>query len=1040
MARQTIKQRIELDGGREIEAELKALGKAGEDAFGKLQAAVNRVEGVGAKFFASMERAQKALQDAGKSFVRVGNDIKQNGQFLTTHLTLPITAAGVSILKLAGDFEASMNAFVANTGAAGTAFEQAKQKAIDLGNASVFTATESADAMTELAKVGLSFEQIMGGAAEATLALAAANGAQLAPAAAVAGDVMKQFNVSAKDLGATVDGISGTLIQSKLDFNGYTLAIGQAGGVAGALGVELEDFNAVLAATASSFHSGSDAGTSFKVFLQRLTPSTDKAVALFEKLNLRFFDAEGNMRSMAEIAEELRLKLGKLSEEDLNSTVSQLFGTDAMRTAIALMKQGGAGVLEFKAAIAKTNAEELAAVRIKGLVGALDQLKSAYETLSIRIGDSGLLKTATDFALKLTDLIKGFSKTSAETLIFGVKIAAVTAIIGPMVVALGYLVSGIGKLLIFFGRTIGAISATILALSRLSVFFLANPWLAAIALVAAGIAVWATRADAATKAMQLHAGVVDEVKFAYRAAGLEVAKMSQEIKDKLLIEARVSLAETEKALVGAIANIRKEIGKFDGSVKKVADPMFDLARQFGDGKLSVEEFTAAIARIGARNSDLATLAKQFLDLSKNALQLSKDATASKDTIDLLTGKITDAEYQTRQMSDVQIEAVKQTKALGTEAQGTATKVAELDTKVQALGKTITVTRFGGEGGPVKEVLNVVDGIVQAVDSSKGKLDELSASADISAEKIKEIGDGLNADIKALPEQLAAQPSAGEALARGLPEATTELQTAGQSGVTAAGEVGSAWQAAGNAALVSLDGVPAKIGEILAAIRAQINAESLVADSDALSAALVKPFADAKAGIEQIIAAIRKLAVSGFSGITSQISAIASSIETMISRIIASLRRAAAAAASLRAQAGGSSGTSGSFASGGHVRGAGSGTSDSIPAWLSNGEFVIKAAAVREFGPAFFAALNGLRMPEFSMGGLASQISGALSVPRFAAGGLVAAPAGSSGRPVNLQFGGQTFAMVAHEDVAAKLVKFANGASLRSAGRKPGWAK
>lgn len=46
-----------------------------------------------------------------------------------------------------------------------------------------------------------------------------------------------------------------------------------------------------------------------------------------------------------------------------------------------------------------------------------------------------------------------------------------------------------------------------------------------------------------------------------------------------------------------------------------------------------------------------------------------------------------------------------------------------------------------------------------------------------------------------------------------------------------------------------------------------------------------------------------------------------------------------------------------FATGGHVRGPGSGTSDSIPAWLSNGEYVIRAAAVRKYGAGLFDSLN-----------------------------------------------------------------------------------
>lgn len=58
-----------------------------------------------------------------------------------------------------------------------------------------------------------------------------------------------------------------------------------------------------------------------------------------------------------------------------------------------------------------------------------------------------------------------------------------------------------------------------------------------------------------------------------------------------------------------------------------------------------------------------------------------------------------------------------------------------------------------------------------------------------------------------------------------------------------------------------------------------------------------------------------------------------------------------------------------FATGGMIRGAGSGTSDSILARLSNGEFVMRAAAVKHYGPQLMAMMNGLQLPKFADGGL-----------------------------------------------------------------------
>ena len=59
-------------------------------------------------------------------------------------------------------------------------------------------------------------------------------------------------------------------------------------------------------------------------------------------------------------------------------------------------------------------------------------------------------------------------------------------------------------------------------------------------------------------------------------------------------------------------------------------------------------------------------------------------------------------------------------------------------------------------------------------------------------------------------------------------------------------------------------------------------------------------------------------------------------------------------------------TGGKHAAGGYITGPGTGTSDSIPAWLSNGEYVMRAAAVRKYGVSFMHRINQNR---YAGGGL-----------------------------------------------------------------------
>jgi hypothetical protein len=74
-----------------------------------------------------------------------------------------------------------------------------------------------------------------------------------------------------------------------------------------------------------------------------------------------------------------------------------------------------------------------------------------------------------------------------------------------------------------------------------------------------------------------------------------------------------------------------------------------------------------------------------------------------------------------------------------------------------------------------------------------------------------------------------------------------------------------------------------------------------------------------------------------------------------------------------------------LANGGYISGPGSATSDSIPAMLSNGEYVINASAVKAYGPQLMDSINTKRL---AAGGMAGSMPSMSSAPGFAAGGGV----------------------------------------------------
>ncbi|WMS42288.1 phage tail tape measure protein [Acuticoccus sp. MNP-M23] len=291
-------------------------------------------------------------------------------------------------ISVAGSFEASMNRLQANLSSTTSDMAVMSKMGRQLGRDTQFSATEAANAMEMLAKNGLNFAQITGGATAASLNLAAATGSTLSDAADLATDVMANFNKTAGEMPGVADQLVGATIRSKFSFNDFVLAVGQAGGVAGQVGVELEDFVATIAATSSAFKSGSDAGTSYKTFLSRLNPESKEAAEMMEQYGLSFFNASGEMKSMEEIAQSLQDGLGDLSEEAKIDATKTIFGIDAMRTALAMSKLGAEGIREMKSEIGDVSAEEIAAARMKGWEGAVKRFRSAMEDVGISLGNT----------------------------------------------------------------------------------------------------------------------------------------------------------------------------------------------------------------------------------------------------------------------------------------------------------------------------------------------------------------------------------------------------------------------------------------------------------------------------------------------------------------------------------------------------------------------------------------------------------------------------------------------------------------------------
>jgi TP901 family phage tail tape measure protein len=324
--------------------------------------------------------------------------------------------AGAFLLAIgsAASFEKRISAIGAVTGASAEDLDNVRRKALQLGKDTKFSAGEAAEAIEELAKAGLSLPDIMNGAADATVNLAAAGEIDLPQAATIASNAMNQFGLAAKQLPAVADDIAGAANASAIDVSQFGQSISQVGAVANLAGLSFHDTAVAIAEMGNAGIKGSDAGTSLKTFLQNLIPTTKQQIDLSKKLGLitkegtnAFFDQKGKVKGLADISQVLQRALAGMGEEQKLATLGILFGSDAIRAAAVLADQGAAGYDKMSKSMGKVKAADVAKKRMDNLAGSIEQMKGSAETLAIVIGESlqGAFRTVVDGATGFLNIL-----------------------------------------------------------------------------------------------------------------------------------------------------------------------------------------------------------------------------------------------------------------------------------------------------------------------------------------------------------------------------------------------------------------------------------------------------------------------------------------------------------------------------------------------------------------------------------------------------------------------------------------------------------
>lgn len=438
---------------RAAEESFKKTGKAAQEAGQQVDASGDATDRASKR----SRDAKAPLEEQAKSQRKVGDESKksseqQDSQSKATekqigaakHLAAALAVAGVAVAALVGlsvakyaEFDQAMSQTAAATMATAAEQRELSEAALDAGADTAYSATEAAAAEEELAKAGISVADIVGGSLNGALALAAAGQLQVARSAEIMATTLKQYKLPAEDASHVSDLLAAGAGKAQGSVDDLANALKFVGPVAAGLGISLEETTGILALFAEQGIIGEQAGTSLRGVLSSLTSPSKIAADTMKQYGIEIFNANGSMKTGAQIAQELQDAFKGLTEAERSQALGRIFGNEQITAARILYDGGAAAVEEWTAAVDDSGyAAEQAAMRQDNLAGDVEKLGGAFDTALIRTG-SGANDVLRDMVQALTGLVDIFGEAPDDVqqtvLVLGVATAAVLLMSGATV-------------------------------------------------------------------------------------------------------------------------------------------------------------------------------------------------------------------------------------------------------------------------------------------------------------------------------------------------------------------------------------------------------------------------------------------------------------------------------------------------------------------------------------------------------------------------------------------------------------------------------
>lgn len=344
---------------------------------------------------ADKERARTLRQVQTATAAQAAAITGLRGAVLTAGTAFLAATVGIQVfgraVSSAAQLESDLNVFRVTAGATAEEMALVREEARLLGRDIALpgvAATDAAQTFLTLSRAGLDVQDALAGA-RGTLQLATAAQIEFAEAAQLTASALNAFQLSGDEAITVADLLTNAANASQASITEMGIALRQSSAIAAQVGFSVSETVTFLTQLAQAGLAGSDAGTSFRVAMQRLIAPTGKAREAIERLNLNLRDASGDLRP--EVFFELGDALERMSRAQADATRQIIFGNDASRAAAFFARLNADAFREQEQNLNRQGAAaEVAGARTDGFAGSVENLKNQATSLGIVLGELAL--------------------------------------------------------------------------------------------------------------------------------------------------------------------------------------------------------------------------------------------------------------------------------------------------------------------------------------------------------------------------------------------------------------------------------------------------------------------------------------------------------------------------------------------------------------------------------------------------------------------------------------------------------------------------